>query len=252
MNSQATLDHPVVSNSEWLKAAAEFLAKEKELTRRSDELARKRLTLPWTRVEKEYVFDGAQGKVSLAQLFAGRSQLATYHFMFGPDWAEGCPNCSFVTDHLDGMLEHLRARDISLVLVSRAPLEKLASFEKRLGWRIPWVSSGGNSFNRDFAVSFSPEELAGGESLYNLETRPPYQDENPGLSYFYKDAAGTVYRTYSTYARGLDAIMGTYAMLDRSPRGRNEAGLPSPMAWVRYHDRYEPEVHGIATPGSAS
>jgi len=238
----ATLDHEVVSNSEWLRACGEFLAEEKEFTRRSDDLARRRRELPWTPVEREYIFDGPRGRMSLADLFDGRSQLATYHFMFGPDWAEGCPGCSYVTDHIDGAVEHLRARDVTPVLVSRAPLEKLAAFQQRMGWRIPWVSSGGCAFNRDFNVSFTKEELAGGAKAYNFGTIPPHGEENPGLSFFYKDAGGAVFHTYSTYGRGLEPLLGTYSILDRAPLGRNEDDLPSPMAWVRHHDKYEPTL----------
>ncbi|MBA4016294.1 MAG: DUF899 domain-containing protein [Pirellula sp.] len=234
------LDHDVVSKQQWLETHQAFLAEEKELTKRSDELARRRLALPWTRVEKEYVFAGPQGKASLGDLFAGRSQLAVYHFMFAPGWNEGCPSCSFVTDHFDRILEHLHARDVTLVLVSRAPLEKLMPFQQRLGWRIPWFSSGGCDFNHDFRVSFRQEEVASGAKTYNLDTMSPYDIENPGLSFFYKDAGGSVLHTYSTYARGLDAVMGTYAILDRAPKGRDEANLSSPMAWVRYHDCYAP------------
>jgi predicted dithiol-disulfide oxidoreductase (DUF899 family) len=235
-------DHKVVSKSEWLRASQEFLAKEKELTRMADELARQRRELPWTRVEKHYVFEAPQGKMSLAELFGNQSQLATCHFMFGPDWVEGCPGCSYVMDHMNGAVEHLRTRDVALVAVSRGPLEKLTVFKRRMGWRFAWVSSGDGDFNCDFAVSFSKEELACGEKLYNSGTRPPYAEENPGLSLFYKDPSGAVFHTYSTYARGLESMLGTYAILDRAPKGRDEAGLPSPMAWVRHHDKYEPTL----------
>jgi predicted dithiol-disulfide oxidoreductase (DUF899 family) len=241
------LDHEVVSKSDWLQAHREFLAEEKELTRRSDELSRRRLELPWTRVEKDYVFMGPRGKASLADLFDGRSQLATYHFMFAPDWAEGCPNCSYVTDHLNATIEHLKARDVTLVLVSRAPQEKLAAFKQRLGWCLPWYSSGGCDFNRDFAVSFSQEEVDSGAKTYNLDTMPPYSEENPGMSFFYKDPSGAILHAYSTYARGLDVLLGTYAVLDRAPKGRDEADLPTPMAWVRYHDKYEPTLQVAAS-----
>jgi predicted dithiol-disulfide oxidoreductase (DUF899 family) len=236
----ARLDPPVVSQSEWLRAHREFLDKEKELTRLSDELGRQRRELPRTKVEKPYVFATSQGNVSLADLFDGRGQLATYHFMFGPDWVEGCPGCSFLMDHMDGALEHLRARDVALVLVSRAPLEKLLEFQRRMGWHIPWVSSGACDFNRDFGVTFTKEEVASGTAAYNFGTNPPHGEENPGLSFFAKDRTGSVLHTYSAYGRGLESILATYALLDRAPKGRDEENLPSPMSWVRHHDKYEP------------
>jgi predicted dithiol-disulfide oxidoreductase (DUF899 family) len=242
MNPTATLDHPVVSQSEWLRARRDLLAKEKELTRQSDELARQRLELPWTRVEKDYVFDGPKGRVRLADLFEGRSQLAVYHFMLGPDWVEGCPGCSLMIDHLNGTLEHVHARDVSLVLVSRGSLANIAAFNKRMGWRLPWVSTAGNDFNHDFGVSFTPDEVASGAKTYNFGAQPPYAEENPGLSCFYKDVSGTVYHTYSTYARGLDGFLTTYVLLDRAPKGRDEEGLNSPMGWLRHHDKYQPSV----------
>ncbi|OWK38282.1 hypothetical protein FRUB_07402 [Fimbriiglobus ruber] len=164
--------------------------------------------------------------------------------MFGPDWVEGCPSCSFVTDHLDGVIDHLKARDVTLVLVSRAPQEKLAVFKKWMGWRTPWFSSGGCEFNQDFAVSFSAAEVAGGAKAYNFGTIAPYGEENPGLSFFYKDPGGAILHTYSTYTRGLEVLLGAYAVLDRAPKGRDEANLPWPMAWVRYHDKYEPTTQG--------
>jgi len=247
MNSAAVLDHPVVSKSEWLKAYTDFLVKEKEATRLNDELSRQRRELPWTRVQKHYVFDGPGGRVSLTDLFNGRSQLATYHFMFGPDWAEGCPGCSYVTDHLDGAMEHLGARDVTLVLVSRGPLDKLLAFKKRMGWRLPWVSSGGCDFNRDFGVSFTKAEVESGAKTYNFGTTAPHGEENPGLSFFYKGTDGVILHTYSTFGRGLEAVLGTYAILDRAPKGRDEAGLPMPMAWIRHHDKYEPTVQGAGS-----
>jgi predicted dithiol-disulfide oxidoreductase (DUF899 family) len=242
MNPTATLDHPVVSKSEWQRACRDFLAKEKELTRLSDEVARQRRELPWTRVDKEYVFDSPQGKKSLWDLFGERCQLATYHFMLGPDSTEGCKGCSYVTDHMDGALEHLGGRDLSLVLVSRASLDRIGAFKRRMGWHLPWVSSGGNDFNHDFAVSFTPEEVASGAKLYNFGTRAPYSEENPGMSFFYKDPSGAIFHTYSIYARGLDALLGTYVILDRAPKGRDEEGLPMSMDWVRHHDKYQPTV----------
>jgi predicted dithiol-disulfide oxidoreductase (DUF899 family) len=239
MTSTATLDHAVVSRSEWLRASREFLDKEKELTHLSDELARQRRELPRTRVEKNYVFDGPQGKLGLADLFSGRSQLAVYHFMFGPDWTEGCPGCSYVTDHINGSLEHLGARDVSLVLVSRGPLDRLLAFKQRMGWKLPWVSSGGCDFNQDFGVAFTNDQVASGAKAYNFGTIPPHGEENPGMSYFCKDATGTIFHTYSTYGRGLDALLGTYVILDRAPKGRDEQDLPRPMSWLRHHDKYE-------------
>jgi predicted dithiol-disulfide oxidoreductase (DUF899 family) len=238
-------DHKIVSKSEWLRARTELLAKEKELTRLSDELSRRRQELPWTPVEKEYLFTEGQRKVSLADLFAGRSQLATYHFMFGPDWVEGCPGCSYLMDHMNGAIEHLRARDVSFVLVSRGPIEKLEAFQKRMGWRFRWVSSAGTDFNHDFGVSFTKEELATGAKEYNFGSITPHGEENPGLSLFYKDSSGSVFHTYSTYGRGLESMVGTYSLLDLAPLGRNEGGLASPMSWVRHHDKYEPTVQGI-------
>jgi predicted dithiol-disulfide oxidoreductase (DUF899 family) len=243
----ATESHKVVSKSEWLRARSQFLAKEKELTHLGDELARQRRELPWTLVEKEYVFTGPRGKMSLADLFAGRSQLATYHFMFGPDWEEGCPGCSYVMDHMAGAIEHLQARDVSLVLVSRAPLEKLEAFKKRMGWRFTWVSSGDCDFNRDFGVLFTKEEVDRGANAYNFATIPPHGEENPGLSCFYKDAGGAVYHTFSGYGRGLEAMLGTYAILDRAPKGRDEESLPAPMSWVRHHDKYEATSAGAGS-----
>jgi predicted dithiol-disulfide oxidoreductase (DUF899 family) len=247
MSSAVMPHHEVVSKSQWLRAYGDFLTQEKELTKRSDELSRQRRELPWTRVEKNYVFTGPQGKASLADLFDGRSQLVTYHFMFGPDWVEGCPGCSYVTDHLDGAIEHLKARDVTLVLVSRAPQEKLAAFKQRMGWHIPWFSSGGCEFNQDFGVSFSKEEVASGAKAYNFGTTAPHGEENPGLSFFYKDPSGAILHTYSTFGRGLEAVLGTYAVLDRAPKGRDEADLPSPMAWVRHHDKYEPTMQEAAS-----
>ncbi len=236
------MNHTVVSKEEWLTARKTLLQKEKELTHQRDEVSRLRLALPWEKVEKQYVFDGPSGKESLADLFAGRSQLMVYHFMLGPGWPEGCKSCSFLADHLDGMLVHLAARDISFVFVSRAPYAEIQAFQKRMGWRFKWVSSNASDFNFDFHVSFSPQTRTNGKVNYNygLTDFPP--DEAPGLSAFYKDEAGTLFHTYSTYARGLDALVGAYNFLDVAPLGRNEEGLPHTMDWVRHHDRYEESV----------
>jgi len=230
--------HKTVSSEEWLAARKALLEKEKEATRICDELAAARRELPWEEVRKDYVFDTPAGKVTLADLFAGRSQLVIYHFMFGPDWAEGCPSCSFVSDHFDGSLPHLAARDVTMVAVSRAPLAKLEEFKKRMGWRFQWVSSYGGEFNSDFHVSFSPEETAQGQVNYNYTMQEFPSTEAPGLSVFYKDAAGNVFHTYSTFGRGVEQLMSTYRILDMVPKGRDEEGLDFSMAWVRYHDRY--------------
>ena len=230
--------HPVVSASEWLAERRALLQKEKEFTRLRDEISAARRKLPWIKVEKAYAFDGPKGKETLADLFRGRSQLEVYHFMLGPDWKEGCKSCSYLADHFDGMTVHLAHRDVSLVAVSRAPLPAIEAFKKRMGWAFHWVSSFGNDFNRDFHVSFTPEELQR-EVFYNYEKRRFPSDEAPGLSCFLKDDAGAIFHTYSTYARGLDMLIGTYNFLDLAPKGRNEAGLPYTMSWVRHHDRYE-------------
>jgi predicted dithiol-disulfide oxidoreductase (DUF899 family) len=223
------------------------LAKEKELTHLSDDLARERRKLPQVRVEKEYTFIGPSGNVTLPELFAGRSQLATYHFMFGPDWEEGCPGCSYVMDHLNGAIEHLAARDVTLVAISRGPLDKLLAFRQRMGWHFPWFSSAGTDFNHDFRVSFTPDEVKSGAKLYNFGTTAPHGEENPGLSFFAKDPSGAVFHTYSTYGRGLDALLGTYVVLDRAPKGRDEEGLEMSMSWLRHHDKYEPKVHELGS-----
>ena len=238
--------HKIVSRVEWLAARKQHLLKEKQLTRLRDDLARKLRELPWERVEKSYGFDAPSGKQTLADLFAGRSQLVVYHFMFGPDWQEGCPSCSFVSDHLDGALAHLAARDVTLTMVSRAPLAKIEAFKKRMGWRFPWVSSFGSDFNRDFQVSFTKEELARGEVDYNYTRQPFPSEEAPGLSVFYKDAEGDVFHTYSSFGRGLDPLVGTYTILDMVPKGRDEDGLGFSMQWVRHHDRYGSDVFADA------
>ena len=232
--------HRIVSQQQWIEAQRAHLPKEKQLTRQRDQLARERRELPWVRVEKDYVFDTPQGRVHLADLFGGHSQLVVYHFMFGPDWKEGCPSCSFVSDHLDGAVPHLAARDVSLVMVSRAPLAKIEAFKKRMGWRFPWVSSFGSDFNYDFHVSFKPEEKAQGKVNYNYTLQEFPSDEAPGASVFYKDpASGEIFHTYSVYARGLDPLIGTYTVLDLVPKGRDEDQLPFSMQWVRHHDRYD-------------
>ena len=229
----------IVSQEEWLAARKALLAKEKEFTRLRDQLSAERRALPWEKVGKDYVFDAPGGRESLADLFAGRSQLVVYHFMLGPDWREGCKSCSFWADNFNGIVVHLRQRDVTLVAVSRAPLEKIEAFRRRMGWAFKWVSSHGNDFNRDFHVSFEPDELAKGDVYYNYERRRFGSDEAPGISVFAKAPDGQVFHTYSCYARGLDMLNTAYHYLDLVPKGRDEDTLPHTMAWVRHHDRYE-------------
>jgi predicted dithiol-disulfide oxidoreductase (DUF899 family) len=230
---------PIVSPDEWLLRRKELLAKEKELTHLRDELARQRRALPWVRVEKPYVFEGPGGNVSLGDLFDGRSQLVIYHFMFGPGWKDGCPSCSCTSDGFDATLPHLQARDVTLAAVSRAPYGEIAPFKARMGWRFPWFSSFGSDFNRDYQVEFSKEEVESGSTYYNFGNNVFRSQEGPGLSVFAKDENGVVHHAYSTYARGLEPLVGTYSLLDFVPKGRAEEGLPWPMAWVRHHDKYE-------------
>ena len=232
------MQHQVVSQEEWLAARKRLLSKEKEFTRLRDQLAAERRALPWVKVEKDYVFDGPDGQETLADLFDGRSQLLVYHFMFGPGWEQGCPSCSFLSDHIDGANWHLPQRDVTLVAVSRAPLAQIEAFKKRMGWRFKWVSSYGNDFNRDFHVSFTPEEMAQGKVYYNYAMTEFDSEEAPGISAFYQDPGGAIFHTYSAYARGLDMLIGAYNYLDLAPKGRDEAALPWTMAWVRHHDRY--------------
>jgi predicted dithiol-disulfide oxidoreductase (DUF899 family) len=229
--------HPVVGAAEWLAARKELLKKEKELTHLRDEISRQRLELPWEKIEKKYVFEGPKGKQTLADLFDGRSQLMIYHFMLGPGWKEGCPSCSYIADHFDGMRVHLAARDIHLAVVSRAPWPQIEAFQKRMEWKFPWVSSGGTDFNFDYQVSATPGTKVDEKVLYNYEMQVFPAEERPGLSAFYKDG-GEIFHTYSTYARGLDILVGAYNFIDMSPLGRNEQGLKNTMAWVRHHDKY--------------
>jgi predicted dithiol-disulfide oxidoreductase (DUF899 family) len=233
----AQLRHNVVSRDEWLKARIAHLAAEKEFTHRRDELSRQRRELPWERVDKNYVFQGPNGPETLADLFAGRSQLIIYHFMLGPNWEEGCKCCSYLADHFDATQIHLAHRDVTLAAVSRAPMPRIQAYQKRMAWRFHWVSSFGNDFNRDYGVHFTKEELAG-EVNYNYGKTRFGLEEAPGLSVFYKNEAGEIFHSYSAYGRGLDAIVGTYQFLDLVPKGRDEDGLAFSMAWVRRHDQY--------------
>ncbi len=233
------MQHKVVPQSEWLAARKALLAKEKEFSKARDDLARQRRELPWVKVEKDYVFEGPNGKETLSDLFAGRSQLIIYHFMLGPGWKAGCPSCSFLADHFDGTVIHLAQRDVTFVVVSRAPLAEIEAYKKRMGWNFKWVSSYGNDFNFDLHVSFTKEEIASGEVAYNYGKSKNTHEELPGLSAFIKDGRGTVFHTYSTYERGLDTLVGTYNILDMAPKGRDEDKLPYTMAWVKRHDEYE-------------
>ena len=232
-----TVMHKVVSHEEWLAARKALLTREKAFTREREELAQQRRALPWEPVERDYIFEGPNGPVSLSALFDGRSQLVVYHFMFGPDWEAGCPHCSFWADNFDGIIDHLHHRDVSMVAVSRAPFAKLAAYRKRMGWTFEWVSSGGNSFNFDYRVSFAPEEVANERADYNYEVQDPLATEREGVSVFARDGAGRLFHTYSTFARGIDIFNTAYHYLDVVPKGRDENGQN--QYWVRRRDEYD-------------
>jgi predicted dithiol-disulfide oxidoreductase (DUF899 family) len=232
--------HQIVSRQEWLAARKTLLGQEKEFTRARDRLNEARRALPWVRVDKAYVFDGPRGNAALADLFAGRRQLIVQHFMFAPDWNEGCKSCSFWADGFERMIPHLAARDTTLVAVSRAALPKLEAFKARMGWTFDWFSSAANDFNFDYGVSFTPEQITSGAKVYNFGTSGFGVEEAPGISVFYRDEAGNVFHTYSCFARGLDMMNAAYHYLDLTPLGRHEEGLPYPMDWLRLRDRYEP------------
>jgi predicted dithiol-disulfide oxidoreductase (DUF899 family) len=238
-------NHAAVSENEWIAQRKELLRKEKEFTRLRDELSRQRRELPWVKVEKNYVFDGPRGKETLAELFEGRSQLVIYHFMFGPGWEQGCPSCSFEADHFNSFIVHLNARDVSMAAISRATLGEIQKFKQRMGWSFKWLSSNANDFNRDYHVSFTPEEMAKGDVYYNYTMQKFPREEAPGLSVFYKNAEGEIFHTYSTYGRGLDIFLGAYNYLDMVPKGRDEAGRG--MSWVRHHDKYEHSKAAVAS-----
>jgi predicted dithiol-disulfide oxidoreductase (DUF899 family) len=225
---------------QWLAERKKLLAREKELTHLRDQVASERRALPWVRIDKNYVFNTLEGKRALAELFEGRRQLIVQHFMFGPGWEQGCPSCSFMADHTDSMTVHLAHRDIAFAAISRATLAEIERFRKRMGWRFKWVSSHGTDFNYDFHVSFTPEEKRKDEVYYNYATQPFEHDELPGISVFCKDDAGSVFHTYSAYRRGVEAMMGTYNLVDLTPKGRDEERT-GPMGWLRHHDRYEPQ-----------
>src|SRR5215471_827790 len=234
-------NHPAVSHEQWITERKKLLAREKELTRLRDQVARERRALPWVHIDKTYTFDAPEGARTLADLFEDRRQLMVQHFMLAPGWAEGCASCSFMADHTDGMSVHLAHRDITFVAISRAPLAEIERFRRRMGWRFRWVSSYSTDFNHDFGVSFTPEEVAKGRINYNYGKWSLTGEEWPGVSTFYKDDASDVFHTYSTYGRGVEVMMGTYRMLDLVPKGRDEQ-VGHNMAWVRHHDRYKPEA----------
>jgi predicted dithiol-disulfide oxidoreductase (DUF899 family) len=237
-NAISQTNHPeIVSRAEWIVARKDFLSREKEFTRQRDALSAARRKLPMVKVDKDYVFDGPEGKEQLADLFDGKSQLIVYHFMLGPEWEEGCKSCSYLADHFDGPSVHLAQRDVSLVVISRAPWREIEAFKKRMGWSFKWMSSYGSDFNFDHHVSFTKEEEAKGKVYYNYETTDFMCDELPGLSVFYKNEEGDILHSYSCYARGLDLLVGTYNFLDLAPKGRDEDPEPT-MSWVRHHDRY--------------
>jgi len=236
-DDDATKNHPVVSHEEWLEARRALLEQEKAFTRQCDEMSRRQRSLPWERVTKDYEFDGAHGRETLADLFAGRSQLIVYHFMFHPDDKAGCPHCSLRADGFGGIGAHLNQRDVTMVVVSRAPYQKLAPYQKRMGWSFKWVSSGDSDFNYDYGVSFTPEEFAEKRAFYNYAFRDPLAREREGHSIFYKDANGDLFHTYSCYARGNDKLNVHYHYLDLVPKGRDEGGR-GPY-WVRRRDEYD-------------
>ncbi|KQV32508.1 thioredoxin [Rhizobium sp. Root1203] len=233
------MQNQVVSREEWLEARRALLLKEKEATHLRDRVNAERMALPGVKVDKPYVFDTPQGRKTLSDLFDGRTQLLVYHFMLGPEWDAGCPGCSFLSDHVDGTLPHLNNHDVTWVAVSRAPLEKIEAYKARMGWKFPWASSSGTDFNFDYQVSFTPQDLARGQVVYNFSAidADDANDELPGMSAFYKNEKGEVFHTYSSYARGLEEMVGTLMILDRAPKGRNE---DSTMNFVKRHDEYEP------------
>src|SRR6202451_3449737 len=232
--------HKIVSRQEWIEARKDHMAHEKEFTRARDRWSEERRALPWVKLDKAYTFDSRDGNKTLADLFAGRSQLVVQHFMFSPEWNEGCKSCSFWADGFERMTVHLAARDTTLVAVSRAPLAKLDAFKKRMGWTFDWVSSAASDFNFDYAVSFTPDQLKSGAKVYNFATSGFGVDEAPGISVFYRDETGDIFHTYSCFARGLDMMNAAYHYLDLTPLGRHEQGLPYPMDWLRLRDQYAP------------
>ena len=231
-------DHNVVSSNEWLEARKMLLKKEKEFTMLRDQLSQERRNLPWVAVDKEYTFEGPKGKETLSELFDGRGQLIVYHFMFDPSWDAGCPSCSFWADNFNGIIVHLNQRDVTMVAVSKAPYNKLAQYEKRMGWNFKWVSSYDTDFNFDYNVSFRPEEVAKKEGMYNFTIQDPLTTQREGVSVFCKDPEANIFHTYSAYARGIDILNVAYHYLDLVPKGRDEANNEFRQFWVRRHDEY--------------
>ena len=232
--------HKIVSREEWIAARKALMIGEKELTRAREALSRQRRELPWVKVDKTYLFDGPNGKVTLGDLFKGRPQLVVQHIMFAPEWDAACKSCSFWADGFERMVPHLAARDTTMAAVSRAPVTKLDAFKQRMGWTFDWVASGDGDFNYDYGVTFTRDQIDKGEAKYNFGATPPYGEELPGISVFYRDESGSVFHTYSTFARGLDMMNAAYHYLDLTPLGRHEEGLPYPMDWVRLRDQYQP------------
>ncbi|HET6492194.1 MAG TPA: thioredoxin family protein [Burkholderiales bacterium] len=233
------MQHPVASKEDWLAARKALLVKEKELTRARDALAAERRALPWVKVDKAYVFDSANGKVTLADLFEHRDQLMIYHFMFSPDWEAGCTGCSFLCDHVDAARQHFEHDGLSFAAVSRTSVDKIEAYKRRMGWTFRWVSSLGSDFNYDFHVSFRKEALEAGPVDYNFRPQKLSMEDMHGESLFFKDADGTIYHTYSSYERAGEEIAGTYRFLDLAPLGRNEGSNGNMSKWMRRHDEYE-------------
>ena len=228
----------IVNDEQWLAARQQLLEEEKALQRSRDAVAKKRRELPWRKIDQDYRFEGENGTVTLADLFGAKSQLFIHHFMYHPDWDEGCKSCSFWADQYDAVIPHLAARDVALACISRGPLEKLLAYRDRMGWSFPWYSSAGSSFNYDFNVSFTPEQVAAKDGIYNYRQVTWLAEELPGFSTFIKDGEGNVFHTYSTYSRGLDPLNATYQVLDLVAKGRDEDDLEFTMGWLKRHDEY--------------
>ena len=238
LSKEGVENHPVVSEEEWVAARQDLLKKEKELTRAMDAVSRQRRELPWVRVTKDYVFEGPNGKVTLAELFGNNDQLIVYHFMYAPGWEEGCVGCSFLSDHIDGANLHLKHRDVSLVVVSRAPYEEFQAYKKRMGWKFNWVSSAGSDFNYDYHASYTRQELDSGEVFHNFTWQKLKSEDQPGTSVFYKNEKGEIFHTYSSYERGGDILLGAHNYLDLTPKGRGED------FWWKRHDEYDQPGEG--------